>query len=785
MEYTKEYSLRERRRDMIEICKVTKKYGELFALRDVNLTLPNKGLVAIYGENGCGKTTLLNLLSTLDMEYEGEIKYNGANYKQILPELRRNVVSFVLQENQFISYLNVSDNLMLSSEREDVEEISQELERYNIGEKKNENPKNLSGGQRQRVSLIRGLMKPSEMLLVDEPTSSLNEEMEQLVFERLQEVSKGKLVIIVSHNIALIRMYSDLIIHMEKGGIESVERNGKEGVQYKDNYVLLPLNYYNLSAIEPVRVKGLLEQYGELVVKQDDTGATVTTLEYEKSEKKDWKLSKKISSSMEKKMIKHSLWSMKFNLFLQMGLISFFGIMICFLLSFSYFDTGKFVYENLTRNVDGYISYDRDGTIYVDQISQNFSKDNYHFMLDNYHSKIMLLDDYEISKLLPCENNGFYRNEIFGRTFCDSSNTVLSLGAFPQDDEVLITDYLVKSLIIGSEKYSDVESIVGQGIVIDDVFYKVSGIVDTDYEKYEPIWDSEEFVNSQAYIDYQNKMRDVYGRIYVSYQEYSDGNSLYYVPIQYGEFVSHIRNVDELEIEMELKSSDSCVINQTLYEKIGDGEGLKLNGDYLVVDGVVEDNASECIIYTSKEKIASIKELQMSDIKDIVIEIGSEEEVEYLSQYGMIYDCSVSSYIRTTVDVITMAQKVFFFVFAIMTSFLLIAIWNLVCRIFVTDKLAIMFLSMSGYKRKSVFALEVKKNLIMLILTCIGTTLLFVASSGFINWSLSDLYGMSIYISLVDIKTIVLFNIINCVSFLVCICVGIKTYVDKNLISLM
>lgn len=770
---------------MIEICKVTKKYGELFALRDVDLTLPNKGLVAIYGENGCGKTTLLNLLSTLDVDYEGEIKYNDTNYKQILPELRRNVVSFVLQENQFISYLNVSDNLMLSSEREDIDEILQELERYNIGEKKNENPKNLSGGQRQRVSLIRGLMKPSEMLLVDEPTSSLNEEMEQLVFERLQEVSKEKLVIIVSHNIALIRTYSDLIIHMEKGGIENVERNGKEGVRYRDNFVLLPPNYYNLSGVEPARVKGLLGQYGEIVVKQDAVDEAETTLEYEVGKKRDWKLSKKLSSMMEKKLIKRSLHSIRANLVLQAGLICFFGIMICFLLSFSYFDTGKFVYENLTRNVDGYISYDSDGTIYVDHTNENFSIENYRVMLDNCNSKIMLLDDYEISKLLPCENNGFYRNEIFGRTFCDADNIVLSFGAFSQNDEVLITDYLAKGLIRGSEEYSDVESIVDKGIAIDGVFYKVSGIVDTDYEKYESIWDSEEFVNSQAYIDYQNKMRDVYGRIYVSCQAYMDGNSLYYVPIQYGEYVSHIYNVDELEMEIELQSSDSCVINQTLYEKIGDSEGLKLNGDYLVVDGVIEDNASECIIYTSKEKIASIKELQMSDIQDIVIAVNSEEEVEYLSQYGMTHNCSVSSYIRTTVNIITVAQKVFFYVFIIMTSLILVAIWNLVYRIFVADKLAIMFLSMSGYKRKSIFALEVKKILFMLILTCIGTTLLFVASSGFINWSLSDLYGMSIYISLVDIKTIVLFNVINCVSFLVCICVGIKKYVGKNLISLM
>ena len=770
---------------MIEVCKVTKKYGELFALRDVDLKLPNKGLVAIYGENGCGKTTLLNLLSTLDTEYEGEIKYNELDYKQILPELRRNVVSFVLQENQFISYLNVCDNLMISSEKDDVDEIAQELDRYHIAEKKDENPKNLSGGQRQRVSLIRGLIKSSEMLLVDEPTSSLNEEMEQLVFERLQEVSKEKLVIIVSHNIGLIRTYSDLIIHMEKGGIEAVEQNGKECVQYRDNQVLLPQNYYNLSTIEPMRVKGLLKQYGEIVVKQNDRDETAENLEYENEEKKEWKASKKISSVMEKRMITRSMHSMKSSLFLHAGLICFFGILICFLLSFSYFDTNKFIYENLTRNVDGYISYDSDGTVYVNQTKQIFSIENYRFMQENFSSKIMQLDDYEVSVSLPCEDKDFYRNSIYGRTFCDESCIELSFGEFPKNDEVLITDYLAKCLINGSPEYSDVESIVNKGIVIDDMFYKVSGIVDTDYERYESIWNLEEFCNSQAYIDYQNKMRDVYGRIYVSYQAYLDGSCLYYVPIQYGEFSAHICDAKELETEISLQSIDSCVINQALYEKIGDVEGLKLNTNYLVVEGIVQDNKNECVIYTSKEKIADIKESQTYDIQDIVIDISSEKEVEYLSQYGMIYNCSVSSYIRTTVDIIIVAQTVFFFVFILIAALLLVAIWNLVCRIFVTDKLAIMFLNMNGYTRKAIFSLEIKKILFMLILTCVGTILLFMASSGFINWQLSDLYGRSIYISLIDMKTIVLFHAINCICFLVSIGVGTKKYMDKNLITLI
>ena len=100
---------------------------------------------------------------------------------------------------------------------------------------------------------------------------------------------------------------------------------------------------------------------------------------------------------------------------------------------------------------------------------------------------------------------------------------------------------------------------------------------------------------------------------------------------------------------------------------------------------------------------------------------------------------------------------------------------------FAADSFTIMVLEMSGFERRCSFSIQVKKIMSLLLVTCLVTALFFVAASGMINWSLSDLYGMSIYISLVNIKTICISSVILSVSFLICMCMGIKKYLNKVL----
>ena len=129
---------------MIKIVNVSKDYkvksGLFRALSGINLELPNTGFVSLYGENGCGKTTLLNLISTLDTDYQGEILYNGKDIRTIASFYRRDIISSVLQENYFVDYLDVSDNIRIFSEDYDDATINEELSRYKVEEKRTKIP---------------------------------------------------------------------------------------------------------------------------------------------------------------------------------------------------------------------------------------------------------------------------------------------------------------------------------------------------------------------------------------------------------------------------------------------------------------------------------------------------------------------------------------------------------------------------------------------------------------------------------------------------------------------
>ena len=135
---------------MLEVKNLRKVYkqtnGELVALDDVSFKFPETGLVALCGENGCGKTTMLNAISTVDMDYSGDIVLDGVNIKTMVPDYRRNCVSYVFQENEFVDYLNISENLRLFSEEESEGEVQDKLDEYSIGEKSAEYGNCLSGG---------------------------------------------------------------------------------------------------------------------------------------------------------------------------------------------------------------------------------------------------------------------------------------------------------------------------------------------------------------------------------------------------------------------------------------------------------------------------------------------------------------------------------------------------------------------------------------------------------------------------------------------------------------
>ena len=216
------------------------------ALNNVNLELPDKGLVLICGKSGSGKTTLLNILGGLDCQTSGDIIVDGEKLeKKDLDSYRNYYSSFVFQDLNLIEELTVLENLEVSFDltrrKYDKNLIIETLKKVNLPDTEismddflSRHPKELSGGQKQRVSIARALLKNPSVLILDEPTAALDEENSKHIGEMLKDISKDCLVIVSSHNLDVLSSLADRIIEIEDGyvisdkTINKIEENNKK-----------------------------------------------------------------------------------------------------------------------------------------------------------------------------------------------------------------------------------------------------------------------------------------------------------------------------------------------------------------------------------------------------------------------------------------------------------------------------------------------------------------------------------------------------------------------------
>ena len=222
---------------MLIIKKLTKKYGNKTIFNKISLTFPNQGLYSIIGESGCGKSTLLNLIGCLDEEYEGEMFFDGHNYRIEANNIRKKI-GIIYQSYNLLEDLSVKDNITISLKIKglvDDKIIEKTCEKLNLStDLLNKKAKVLSGGEKQRVALARILVTKPKIILADEPTGSLDSSNGNKVLEYLKEVSKDTLVILVTHNKDLAYKYSDDVILFESlNGYD--KRDKKRKYDYKEN----------------------------------------------------------------------------------------------------------------------------------------------------------------------------------------------------------------------------------------------------------------------------------------------------------------------------------------------------------------------------------------------------------------------------------------------------------------------------------------------------------------------------------------------------------------------
>lgn len=203
---------------MLEIKNLTKQYDQV-VIDNLSIVFPSRGLVMILGRSGCGKTTLLNLIGGLDLNYQGEIYIDHQNIKEV-KNYRRNHVGFIFQDFNLINWLNTKDNYLLPRFFTNIifkRALEDQEEKLELNKLKKKKIKVLSGGQKQRVAMLRAMVKNVDILLCDEPSGSLDKENAKIVFDLLKKEAQERLVIVITHDEKLADEYGDYLYLMENG----------------------------------------------------------------------------------------------------------------------------------------------------------------------------------------------------------------------------------------------------------------------------------------------------------------------------------------------------------------------------------------------------------------------------------------------------------------------------------------------------------------------------------------------------------------------------------------
>lgn len=203
--------------EILKIENLNKTYhslkGEVLTIKDFSLDIKENSFISIIGTSGCGKSTILNIISNLDKDYEGNIKFD-----------RDRIVGYMLQDDSLFEWLTVLENAILGLKiqkkdtKENIEYVKNLLIKYGLKDFINKHPSHLSGGMRQRVALIRTLAIKPDILILDEPFSALDYLSRLKISDDVYNIIKEekKTVIMVTHDLAEAISMADYIVVLSK-----------------------------------------------------------------------------------------------------------------------------------------------------------------------------------------------------------------------------------------------------------------------------------------------------------------------------------------------------------------------------------------------------------------------------------------------------------------------------------------------------------------------------------------------------------------------------------------
>ena len=251
--------------------------NEIHVINNVSLELPEKGMVAIFGKSGCGKTTLLNVIGGLDRFQSGSLTVDGRDIRRDTDVIRNQLVGYIFQNYNLNKgescFDNVADALRLCgmTDHSEIEARTMAaLANVGMDRYRARTPDTLSGGQQQRIAIARAIVKNPHIILADEPTGNLDEANTILIMDLLKQISRDHLVLLVTHEANLVDYYCDTVIELQDGQVVGTRSNeGANGFSARDkNDIFLgelerrtlsdadaQIEYFGAQPEEPVRLR--------------------------------------------------------------------------------------------------------------------------------------------------------------------------------------------------------------------------------------------------------------------------------------------------------------------------------------------------------------------------------------------------------------------------------------------------------------------------------------------------------------------------------------------------
>lgn len=553
------------------------------ALTDINLTLKDKGLVFIVGKSGGGKTTLLNVIGALDGIDRGELIFKGQSFKgfkKVEYDAYRNThIGVVFQEFNMINTLTVKQNVEFSLSlqgKSDDKIVNEVLTKLGIEDLKDRLPNTLSGGQTQRVAIARAIVKNPEIILADEPTGSLDSATGDEIMELLKELSKDRLVVVVTHDRDKADEIGDRVIEIKDGKIhkdlikvdytvenrvdivgntlirvpkgESLKENNIEDINYllKNNL----RDSYIVAENDTLKVKSLNQHIKNAVVINDEK-ETTNFIPYRKE---NLSYNDKSPLLPSKIPFSKSLTLSYGNLKYKKGILALTVIMLVlslfimgFAVALTNFDYDRAIAKTITRDSTSAMllnkneQYERDNAFNSYEIADLRELSNVY----SYYQSVFYVDGYNY------KNTSLFNN-FYGVVEVDD---VTKLGytmlagksKIEGDKNIVVTDFIISELMECNyfTNVSDIEQAVGKKIELLGEMYTITGIIKTDFSRYDSIKELRELygdmyyyydynkgmINEQLEVDLASRLAIIYGQvgIYQSIKELTAEKNLYLI----------------------------------------------------------------------------------------------------------------------------------------------------------------------------------------------------------------------------------------------------------------